>query len=77
MTQCDHTLHAIDNNGQTTGTWVVREVGGVRRVACGSCGKVYGRLHTAPHADSESRKRYEEQQRRLACPGCGEDPFID
>lgn len=23
------------------------------------------------------RRRYEEQQRRLACPGCGEEPFID
>jgi hypothetical protein len=23
------------------------------------------------------RDRYEEQQRRLSCPSCGEEPFID
>jgi hypothetical protein len=23
------------------------------------------------------RERYEEQQRRLACPSCGEEPFLD
>jgi hypothetical protein len=22
-------------------------------------------------------QRYEEQQRRLACPACGEEPFLD
>ena len=25
----------------------------------------------------ELRARYEEQQRRLCCPSCGEDPYID
>jgi hypothetical protein len=25
----------------------------------------------------ELRERYEEQQRRLACPSCGEEPFLD
>ncbi len=24
----------------------------------------------------EMRRRYLEQQRRLACPGCGEEPFL-
>lgn len=24
----------------------------------------------------EFRRRYLEQQRRLACPGCGEEPFL-
>lgn len=24
----------------------------------------------------ELQERYEEQQRRLSCPGCGEEPFI-
>jgi hypothetical protein len=23
------------------------------------------------------RERYEEQQRRLCCPGCGEEPYLD
>ncbi len=25
----------------------------------------------------EMRELYDEQQRRLACPSCGEEPFID
>lgn len=27
--------------------------------------------------EQELCERYEEQQRRLACPGCGEEPFMD
>ncbi len=27
--------------------------------------------------EQELRERYEEQQRRLACPNCGEVPFLD
>jgi len=27
-------------------------------------------------SQEELRRRYLEQQRRLACPGCGEEPFI-
>jgi hypothetical protein len=25
----------------------------------------------------EVRERYEEQQRRLCCPSCGEEPYLD
>lgn len=28
-------------------------------------------------SQEELRERYEEQQRRLACPSCGEEPFLD
>jgi len=27
-------------------------------------------------SQEEMRRRYLEQQRRLACPGCGEAPFL-
>ncbi len=27
-------------------------------------------------SQEEMRSRYLEQQRRLACPGCGEEPFL-
>ncbi len=27
-------------------------------------------------SQEELRRRYLQQQRRLACPGCGEEPFI-
>lgn len=29
-----------------------------------------------PLTAEELQRLYEEQQRRLACPGCGEEPFI-
>lgn len=38
MIHCDHTLHAIDAAGQTTGSWVVGEAGRTRRIECGMCG---------------------------------------
>ena len=31
----------------------------------------------SPGEQQELRERYEEQQRRLYCPGCGEEPFVD
>ena len=27
-------------------------------------------------SQEEMQRRYLEQQRRLACPGCGEEPFL-
>lgn len=47
--QCNHTLHAIDNEGNTTGSWWVRaskkKNGPQRRkVVCRYCGKFYGYL---------------------------------
>lgn len=27
-------------------------------------------------SQEELRERYEQQQRRLACPACGEEPFL-
>ena len=32
----------------------------------------WGKLQTA----TELEARYREQQRRLSCPGCGEEPFL-
>lgn len=78
MSRCNHTLHAIDAAGQTTGSWVIRETGRVRRVECDVCGKFYGRFATVksskkrPHPD----QAYLQQQQRRACPGCGEEPFL-
>jgi hypothetical protein len=31
----------------------------------------------AQPSQQELSELYEEQQRRLACPSCGEEPFID
>ncbi len=29
-----------------------------------------------PDDEQEIRRRYLEQQKRMSCPGCGEDPFV-
>lgn len=44
---CHHTIHAIDDAGNTTGTWVIRtstKKGGPtrRKVVCRVCKKFYG-----------------------------------
>lgn len=33
------------------------------------------RTADSPSELQELRERYEEQQRRLSCPSCGEEPF--
>jgi hypothetical protein len=39
---------------------------------------VYSEQANKPAASQEELyQRYEEQQRRLACPACGEEPFLD
>lgn len=76
MNECDHTLKAIDETGVTTGSWVIRETGAIRRVECGVCGKFYGRIPTNPNDQKRANQAYLEQQRRRACPGCGEEPFL-
>lgn len=31
----------------------------------------------APLTEQQLRERYLQQQRRLTCPSCGEEPFLD
>lgn len=49
MNVCEHTLYAMDPTGQPTGSWVFRDIGRVRRVECGVCGKFHGRINTKSH----------------------------
>lgn len=47
--ECHHTIHAIDSNGNTTGTWVIRASTKKnqptrRKVVCRVCKKFYGYL---------------------------------
>ena len=67
MSRCDHTLHAIDADGRTTGSWVIRETEQIRRVECIVCGKFYGRLGDAKahkNSPSPNQPHLERQQRR-------------
>lgn len=46
---CHHTIHAIDDNGKTTGTWVIRHSKKKnqrtrRKVVCKVCKRFYGYL---------------------------------
>ncbi|MDZ4849728.1 MAG: hypothetical protein SGI77_10565 [Pirellulaceae bacterium] len=74
---CNHTLHYRDPNGNPLGSWI--ESNGVygMRVACRVCDKFFGYLpNEQGRSDQEMYEAYLEQQRRLACPGCGEEPFL-
>jgi hypothetical protein len=78
MNVCDHTLHAIDDQGQATGSWTVERSGKAERVICRVCGKFYGYIDACRQSKKQEqmRRAYLEQQRRLSCPGCGEEPFL-
>jgi len=72
---CNHTLHISTKDGKPTGSWVANETRDGIRYSCGCCGKFYG-IQPDKKADVDLYKAYIEQQRRLACPGCGEEPFL-
>ena len=80
MSQCNHTPFPVDPNGATTGSWIIDYQGDTARIVCEICRRFYGYLPTAEgkRHDEEARLRqaYLEQQRRLSCPGCGEEPFL-
>ncbi|MDZ4850389.1 MAG: hypothetical protein SGI77_13975 [Pirellulaceae bacterium] len=74
---CNHTLHHRDEDGTPLGSWI--ESTGVYgiRVTCRVCDKFFGYLpNEQGRSDQELYEAYLEQQRRLACPGCGEEPFL-
>ncbi len=71
---CQHTPCHKSENGQMQGTWVEIRVDSITYVACNICGAKFGTVANAN--DEMIRQAYLEQQRRLACPGCGESPFL-
>ena len=72
---CDHTLHLSDANGTPTGSWSAAGTKDGIHYSCACCGKLYG-YQPNKKSDAEMYKAYLEQQRRLSCPGCGEEPFL-
>lgn len=77
VSRCDHTLHLKDSAGKPLGSWVEQRTASGIRVVCRYCQKFYGYRTTRRKADEDRlRQAYLEQQRRLACPGCGEEPFL-
>ena len=71
---CNHTAQHKSDDGQTLGSWVEIKIDSITYIACSCCGIKFG---TKPKTDDDAARRaYLEQQRRLACPGCGEEPFL-
>lgn len=77
MKSCDHTLHAIDDQGRPTGSWMIERSEKVSRVVCGACQKFYGYLQTEEKKATLLRQAYLEQQRRLSCPAVAKSRFLD
>lgn len=72
---CHHTDHCHHDDGRLAGTWTYQVTNSGSRVVCRECGIPYGQV-ADPDSQSQMRKAYLEQQRRRACPGCGEEPFL-
>ncbi len=72
--RCNHLEQVKSLDGQLLGSWVEIEIDKVIYTACTYCGVRYGK-HNPPDEEA-ARRAYLEQQRRLACPGCGEEPFL-
>ena len=71
---CQHVEQAKSPEGQLLGSWIEIEIDTVIYTACNFCGVRFGKHDLS---DKEAgRRAYLEQQRRLACPGCGEEPFL-
>lgn len=71
---CQHTPCHKSSDGRMQGTWIEVRIESITYIACDICGAKFG---TVANANDEAvRQAYLEQQRRLACPGCGEAPFL-
>ena len=74
---CDHTLHHRGQDGKPIGSWIESKGPYGIRIACRVCDKLFGyKPKEAGRTEDELYEAYLEQQRRLACPGCGEEPFL-
>lgn len=73
---CDHTHQAFNEHGELLGTWRIDESQHSPRVVCMHCGKFYGYLRNDQQLQERLESAYRQQQRRLSCPGCGEEPFL-
>ena len=75
MIVCNHTTQLSDEMGKPLGSWIATDTKDGIRYSCGGCGKLYG-YQPNKKVDTDMYRAYLEQQRRRACPGCGEDAFL-
>lgn len=77
VNHCNHTLYPRNGAGESLGSWIEQRTASGVRVVCRYCQKFYGYRTISRTADEDRLlQAYLEQQRRLACPGCGEEPFL-
>ncbi len=75
-TECNHTTDHKSAAGVLLGSWIEVGIGHKIRIECVACKKLYGVIERRTMSPDEMHAAYIEQQRRLACPGCGEEPFL-
>ncbi|MBX3424271.1 MAG: hypothetical protein KF688_01205 [Pirellulales bacterium] len=73
---CDHTPQAFNEQGGLVGSWRIDDSQRPPRVVCSQCGKFYGYLRDDRRLQERLEAAYRQQQQRLSCPGCGEEPFV-
>ena len=72
---CDHVADIRGPNGELLGSWIEVRVESKVYIECGQCGIRQG-MKPSDKQNAEFLAAYRLQQQRLACPGCGEEPFL-
>jgi len=72
---CHHTENHKNGAGELLGTWIEIQIDDGVLVQCRICNMHYGVIKN-PSKDDAMLQAYLLQQRRLSCPGCGENPFL-
>ena len=76
LERCNHTVNHKSAAGELLGTWIEVRVEAAVRIECRVCGDLHGVIEKKRTTQEELHAAYLLQQRRLACPGCGEEPFL-
>jgi hypothetical protein len=71
---CQHTQEYRTESGELLGSWIEVSMESKTVISCRGCGIEFQKFVEGVQA--EMLRAYQEQMRRLACPGCGEEPFL-
>lgn len=71
---CQHTRQYRAESGDLIGSWIEVQLESETIISCEYCGIDFEMFFK--QSQEEMLRAYHEQQRRLGCPGCGEEPFL-
>lgn len=71
---CQHTQEYRTQSGDLSGSWIEVSMESETVISCRGCGIEFQQF--VEEVEAEMLRAYQEQMRRLACPGCGEEPFL-